>query len=233
MQYAEYYRESIGLQRRRPEPRGSPSATESATATAGRNVGPRPAEDPLLTGEIRCLQPSASRQWMVGARALDEPILTSRAGLRTRVSDGPCDTHDVVHDVEQRFADPIVADGIARADAQRPAECGAVRWPRAVDFATPRQGLLDPRQPAQGEIRYALKTPYRDGTTQMVFEPEDVIARLAALVPNPRMNLTRFHGVFASHYRLRAKITARRRDRTGWGRVGDPRGHRRWAGRSA
>jgi len=36
-----------------------------------------------------------------------------------------------------------------------------------------------------------LKTPYRDDTTHVVFEPLDFIARLAALVPNPRVNLTR------------------------------------------
>ena len=47
----------------------------------------------------------------------------------------------------------------------------------------------------QGHIRYALKTPYRDGTTHVVFEPLDFIARLAALVPPPRVNLTRFHEV--------------------------------------
>ena len=34
-----------------------------------------------------------------------------------------------------------------------------------------------------GNVRYALKTPYRDGTTHVIFEPEDFIARLAALVP--------------------------------------------------
>jgi hypothetical protein len=34
-----------------------------------------------------------------------------------------------------------------------------------------------------------------------------VIARLAALVPPPRVHLTRFHGVFAAHAALRAAIT--------------------------
>ena len=34
-----------------------------------------------------------------------------------------------------------------------------------------------------GTIRYQLKTPYRDGTTHVIFEPLDFIARLAALVP--------------------------------------------------
>jgi hypothetical protein len=60
-----------------------------------------------------------------------------------------------------------------------------------------------------GNVRYQLKTPYREslprersecfghGTTHVIFEPLDFIARLAALVPKPRVNLTRFHGVFA------------------------------------
>jgi hypothetical protein len=54
---------------------------------------------------------------------------------------------------------------------------------------------------------YRLKTPYRDGTTDIVLEPLDFIARLAALVPPPRMHLTRYHGVFAPHAALRAAIT--------------------------
>ena len=44
-----------------------------------------------------------------------------------------------------------------------------------------------------GNIRYQLKTPYSDGTTHIIFEPLDFIAKLAALVPKPRVNLTRFH----------------------------------------
>jgi hypothetical protein len=40
-------------------------------------------------------------------------------------------------------------------------------------------------------------TPCRDGTTQVAFEPVDFVARLAALVPKPRVNLTRYHGVLA------------------------------------
>jgi hypothetical protein len=43
----------------------------------------------------------------------------------------------------------------------------------------------------QGMVRYELKTPYRDGTTHVIFEPVDFIAKLAALVPRPRVNLTR------------------------------------------
>jgi len=52
-----------------------------------------------------------------------------------------------------------------------------------------------------------LKTPYRDGTTHVIFEPLDFLARLAVLVPKPRVNLTRFHGVFAPNSKFRALIT--------------------------
>jgi len=48
----------------------------------------------------------------------------------------------------------------------------------------------------QGRVRYQLKTPWKNGTTHVDFEPVDFIAKLAALVPPPRAHLTRFHGVF-------------------------------------
>ncbi|MBY4728844.1 transposase, partial [Burkholderia contaminans] len=41
--------------------------------------------------------------------------------------------------------------------------------------------------------------------------PLDFIARLAALVPKPRVNLTRFHGVFAPNSRHRALVTPAKR----------------------
>ena len=59
-----------------------------------------------------------------------------------------------------------------------------------------------------GAISYELKTPYKNGTTHVVFEPLDFIARLAALVPKPRVHLTRFHGVFAPNSRYRAQVTS-------------------------
>ena len=71
----------------------------------------------------------------------------------------------------------------------------------------------------QGKVRYALKTPYRDGTTHVIFEPVDFIAKLAALVPKPRVNLTRFHGVFAPNSKHRAVVTPAKR-----GKGGKPKG---------
>jgi hypothetical protein len=56
-----------------------------------------------------------------------------------------------------------------------------------------------------------LKTPYRNGTTHVIFEPVDFIERLAALVPKPRVNLTRFHDVFAPNSKHRSQVTPARR----------------------
>jgi hypothetical protein len=64
-----------------------------------------------------------------------------------------------------------------------------------------------------GKVVYTLKTPYRDGTTQVSFEPVDFMARLAALVPKPRVNLTRYHGVLAPNHRWRGWVTPARRGR--------------------
>jgi len=47
--------------------------------------------------------------------------------------------------------------------------------------------------------------------------PPSRTAAVAAPVPIPRVNLTRVHGVFAPHHRLRARITAGRGDRDGGG----------------
>ena len=63
-------------------------------------------------------------------------------------------------------------------------------------------------------MRYELKTPYRDGTTHVIFEPMNFIARLVALVPKPRVNLTRFHGVFAPNCAHRARVTPAKRGKS-------------------
>lgn len=49
----------------------------------------------------------------------------------------------------------------------------------------------------QGKVRYKLKTTYRDGTTHVIFESLDFIARPAALVPKPKVNMTCYHGLFS------------------------------------
>jgi len=62
-----------------------------------------------------------------------------------------------------------------------------------------------------GNVVIALKTPYDDGATgvaqsHVVLSPMEFMGRLAALVPKPRVNLTRFHGVFSSNSKLRKHV---------------------------
>jgi len=64
-----------------------------------------------------------------------------------------------------------------------------------------------------GRVRYELKTPWRNGTTHVIFEPLDFISRLVSLIPKPRVNLTRFHGVFAPNSKHRAQVTPARRNK--------------------
>ena len=68
----------------------------------------------------------------------------------------------------------------------------------------------------RGQVLYRLKHPFRNGTTHVVLDPIDFIARLAApevplaqrarSVPRPRAHLTRYHGVFAPNFIHRRRI---------------------------
>ena len=57
-----------------------------------------------------------------------------------------------------------------------------------------------------GEVVLQLKSPYHDGTTHIVMSPLELMQRLAALVPRPRLHLIRFHGVLAPNAKLRPEI---------------------------
>src|SRR5262249_44693097 len=57
-------------------------------------------------------------------------------------------------------------------------------------------------------VLLTLKAEWSDGTTHLVFEPIELLERLAALTPRPRINLVLHHGVLASHSRWRARAVA-------------------------
>ena len=48
-----------------------------------------------------------------------------------------------------------------------------------------------------GTIALELRHRWTDGTTHLVFEPAELLERLAALVPRPRINLVLYYGVLA------------------------------------
>ena len=59
----------------------------------------------------------------------------------------------------------------------------------------------------KGEVKLTLKTPWRNGTTDLLFSPAEFIERLVALVPPPRTHLVRWAGVFAPNSPFRKEIT--------------------------
>ena len=58
----------------------------------------------------------------------------------------------------------------------------------------------------RGQVVNRLEHPFHDGTTHVVLDPIDFIARVAARVPRPRAHLTRYHGVFAPNFKHRRLI---------------------------
>ena len=55
-------------------------------------------------------------------------------------------------------------------------------------------------------LLYKMKTRWRDGTTHVSFSHLDFIARLVALIPPPKMNMVRYHGVFAPNFKDRSLV---------------------------
>ena len=90
---------------------------------------------------------------------------------------------------------------------------GLERLARYVLRAPLAQGRLE-LEP-DGRILLQMKRSWRDGTTGMVFEPLDFLAKLTALVPYPRTNILRFHGVYAPHSALRRTVVPHREETAG------------------
>jgi hypothetical protein len=57
-----------------------------------------------------------------------------------------------------------------------------------------------------GTVRYRFKRTWKDGSTAVDLHPFDLLARLCALIPPPRMHMVRYHGVLSAHAKLRAEV---------------------------
>jgi hypothetical protein len=62
------------------------------------------------------------------------------------------------------------------------------RYAGRPPVATGRLSLLP-----DGRLLYRLKRRWRDGTSHVIFEPLELVEKLAALVPPPRFNLVRYY----------------------------------------
>jgi Putative transposase len=58
-----------------------------------------------------------------------------------------------------------------------------------------------------GDLVYTFTKPWSDGTTGITLSPVELLEKLAALVPLPRVHLVRYGGCLAPHSRPRGAIT--------------------------
>lgn len=72
--------------------------------------------------------------------------------------------------------------------------------------ARPPVALERLSQTPDGKILYRLKTEYSDGTTHVLFDPIELVEKVVALIPPPRANLLRYHGIFAPNSKDRKRI---------------------------
>jgi hypothetical protein len=160
------------------------------------------------------------------AFAMDNPLLAECAGasVRGRVATGDRAGQRVLRIAEE--PESPVADGPE----------GPIRGPRcaAIDGFSLHANVAvhgNDRKRREHVLRYFLRPPvaetrlsftkdeqaivlelknkWRDGTSRIVFTPFELIEKLIALIPAPRANLVRYHGVFAPNSKLRAKIIPR------------------------
>ena len=154
----------------------------------------------------------------------DEPLLAElySASVSGRIATGPRAGRRVVR----------VGDGEDMSDATLPAGrcCAAVagfsvhagvcvpardrmrlerlaRYAGRPPLATERLSLL-----RDGRLLYRLKRRWRDGTTHVIYEPLELIERLAALVPPPRFNRIRYSGVLAPTAAFRPMVVPQAED---------------------
>ena len=66
-------------------------------------------------------------------------------------------------------------------------------------------------QDTNGNLVYTFTHPWSDGTTGIRLSPMELLEKLAALVPLPRVHLVRYGGCLAPHSHLRGAILPTRR----------------------
>jgi len=61
---------------------------------------------------------------------------------------------------------------------------------------------------ADGQVRLALRHQWSDGTTHLLFDPVELLERLAVITPRPRINRLLSHGVLAPRAAWRPQVVA-------------------------
>ena len=166
--------------------------------------GLEPADD--ATGPAdRLTEESPVLAGIVAASVQGRVALGQRAGARVRrlgdardtatvISRGPRQAHLEGFDLHAN----VWVSGNDRAGVER-----LCRYILRPPFAQERL-----RFRSDGRIVLELKTPWHDGTRELVFEPLELLERLAAMTPRPETNLLICHGLLAARARWRMRVVA-------------------------
>ncbi len=149
---------------------------------------------------------------------LDEPLLAElySASISGRVATGPRAGRPIVRvgdEIDSENAEAksgsccAMVEGFSvHAGVVVPAH-DRVRLERLLRYASrgpisnERLSLLP-----DGRLRYKLKRRWKDGTNAVIYEPMELMERLAALVPPPRFNIVRYYRLLAPASSLRRYI---------------------------
>ncbi|HVR70270.1 MAG TPA: transposase, partial [Vicinamibacteria bacterium] len=193
-----------------PAPGPSDAEVARALATIRHRVqrllvrrGLEPADE--ATGADRLMDESRVLAGMVGASVQGRVALGSRAGARVRrlgdardtatvTSRGPRQAHLEGFDLHAN----VWVSGNDRAGLER-----LCRYILRPPFAQERLRLR-----SDGRVALELKQAWHDGTRELVFEPLELLERLAAMTPRPETNLLICHGLLAARARWRARVVA-------------------------
>ena len=117
------------------------------------------------------------------AAVVDEVLATVEAYLRRLLGGEAEDTGDGVN-ADQRDR----LERVTRSALRPPVSQERLEWT------------------ADGQVWIELRRLWSDGTTHLLFDPVELLERLAALVPRPRINLILYHGVLAPRAAWRARV---------------------------
>src|SRR5207253_6747593 len=156
------------------------------------DVDPVAEESPALAGISSAsiqgriaLGPRAGARVLQLGREPDAPWVTSR---------GPCQAHLEGFDLHASIT--VGADD--RAGVER-----LCRYVLRPPVAQERLALTP-----DGLVLVTLKSEWHDGTSHLLFTPVELLEKLAALTPRPRINLVLYHGILAPRARARAHAVA-------------------------
>jgi hypothetical protein len=174
-------------------------------ARCGSRSGSEPDPEPLRVeqpGLVACYEASARGISVSGERA-GQPALRLVVGQGLAPGSLPRERAELANPA----AAVAEALGISVYARQLVDGCDRRQLERLCRYiARPPLALERRSRRADGRLELELKSVWKDGTRTAVPEPHDLLVRLCADVPAPRLHLLRYFGVLSSHHTLRREV---------------------------